>query len=166
MTAHVTDADKADAIFAVLSELDEGVGLTKAELEEETGFSSAQFRAGWYRLRRDLGNLALVEPHREDTIYRLSSDYSDGAADRYRLWQGKNTYRRLWSHLATLGQMARVATQTDPNDGENIRLAEYGLRDALAALKVEVRRAGQRADVPVEQIEAWLVDAEDIKVAV
>lgn len=142
----------ANQIFDALSSQGK---LTKAQIMEATGLSYHQFRAGWAFLRRSLGSLCVVENHGADSTYHLSNEGSI-EAEQYRYWQDQHIYRRLFSLRRTLGQMQEIARRTDSDDGDSLRVADLGIADALAAMKMELRRAGQRAEVPEKTVEAYL----------
>jgi len=146
------DEVKAQVIFDLLSQHGK---LTKFEIMELTGYSITQFRSGWTQLRRSLGSLAVVENHGERSTYHLSNEGSV-EAEQYRYWQDQHIYRRLWSLRTTLGQMMEIARRTDTDDGDSLRAADLGVADALASMKLELRRAGQRAEIPDKQVEAYL----------
>jgi len=143
---------KAQAIFNVLTVRGK---LTKLEIMAATDFSHSQFRMGWSHLRRSLGSLCVVENHGEASTYHLTNQPSL-EAEKYRLWQDKQIYRRLMSLRMTLRQQLEIALRTDQDDGDSLRTADYGLADAVASMKLELRRAGRRAEVPEEEVEAYL----------
>lgn len=143
---------KAQKIFNLLTVRGK---LTKLQVMEATGFSHSQFRTGWSHLRRALGSLCVVENHGEATTYHLSNQPSL-EAEKYRFWQDKHIYRRLFSLRMTMRQMMEIALRTDQDDGDSLRTADYGLADAVASMKLELRRAGRRAGVSEEDVEAYL----------
>ena len=149
---NLTHEDKAGRIFDALNEHGK---LTRVQIMELTGMTRGQFRNGWSYLRRQLGTIAIVDNHREATTYRLSNEPSI-EAERYRLWQDRTIYSRLWSLRATLRQMREIAKRTDEADGEALLAADQGIGDAIAAMKGEVRRAGMRAGVDETEVERML----------
>lgn len=155
--SYLSDEAKAEMIFAVMVD---GEAWHREAVMEQTGLSLNQFRAGWYHLRRSLGAIAVIDNHGIDTTYRLTYGYDDKAADRYRYWQDKGIFARMLSLMLTLGQMSIVARRTDSADGESLIVAMAGVRDAIAAMKGELRRAGVRSGAPIEQIDAWITTAE------
>lgn len=152
MTAPAAQEVSGNQIFDLLTSQGK---LTKFQIMEATGLSLSQFRAGWSFLRRSLGSLCVVENHGEASTYHLSNEGSI-EAEQYRYWQDQHIYRRLFSLRRTLGQMQEIARRTDTDDGDSLRVADLGIADALAAMKMELRRAGQRAEVPERQVEAYL----------
>lgn len=152
MTAPSADEVNAQVIFDLLSQ---GRKLTKFEIMEAARLSLSQFRTGWTQLRRSLGSLAVVENHGAASTYHLSNEGSV-EAEQYRYWQDQHIYRRLFSLRRTLGQMMEIARRTDDEDGNSLRAADLGVADALASMKLELRRAGQRAEIPEKQVESYL----------
>jgi hypothetical protein len=152
MKQPTSDEVHAGEIFDLLTQRGK---LTKFEIMEAAQLTLSQFRSGWSHLRRSLGSLAVVENHGEASTYHLSNEGSV-EAEQYRYWQDQHIYRRLWSLRTTLGQMMEIARRTDTDDGDSLRAADLGVADALASMKLELRRAGQRAEIPDKQVEAYL----------
>lgn len=131
------------------------VSLTRDQIMERTGLSLAQFRKGWQYIRRSLGSIAIVEPHREATTYRLTGETSP-EAERYRYWQDKHIYSRMTSLIATLEQMREVARRTDSADGANLYAALKSVTRAADSMQDEIRRAGIRAGNDEATVERYL----------
>jgi hypothetical protein len=146
------DQAAADAIFNALSKHGK---LTKYQVMEVTDLTISRFRTAWTHLRHSIGRLAVVENHGRDTTYQLSYEGSI-EAERYRLWQDKHIYSRLWSLRASLAQMLEIARRTDSEDGRSLRMADRGITSAIEAMALEIRHAGDRAEVPDEEVDGYL----------
>jgi hypothetical protein len=150
----VPDEEKAQRVLAALLP-DDGSRprLTMPQIENLTGLSPAQARRGWRLLRRVLQNVAVMEPHRQNSVYYLSEEFDDGTS--YLFWQAKHLYTRVVSARGTVAQLRQVA-ESIPGVGPSLSLTEANLSGAWANLTQLVRTLADQLGVPVEEVERFL----------
>jgi hypothetical protein len=154
VTGPVDDEEKARRLFGVLNQKPRP-RLTLGEIGERTGMSPAQVRKGWKKLRQTLGEqIAVMEPHREASVYYLSEEFNDGA--RYMLWQAKHLYTRIASAQLTVRDLHR-AGQHMPEAVRPLKQSDRNLGGALANIEQLLGTMGRRAGLTDEELDKMLV---------
>lgn len=158
----VTIEDKAERVLRALTA--EGhPKLTRPQLIEQTGLSSAQVSDGWRHLRgQPDGGMWIVEPHRHKTLYYLSEDVQPMLA--YMMWQARQNYSRTNSLWTSTRQLERHMAMVRPDNGLRTTAdnALKGLGDARGAFRSLVRSMGRELNIPDEKVEAMLFVPEGV----
>jgi AraC-like DNA-binding protein len=129
----LSNEEKVDRVFQALSG-DPRPKLSLRQLQEETGMSASQVKGGWHLLKRMLGTLAVVDLGRQNTVYHLSDEFTDGA--QYLLWQARHIYTRICSERATLMQLTTIS---DSQFAKPLVETEGNLGGAWANLRQLIR---------------------------
>jgi hypothetical protein len=147
--------EKAERVFGALMP-DDGTRprLTIPQLQVLTGMSRVQVRQGWKWLRETLGvSIAVMEPHREYSVYFLSDEFDDGVA--YLFWQTSNVYRRVVSARNTLRDLKR-ASEHLPEVANALEESEGNLSGVRSNLRQLLRELHERAGVSEDKLNAIL----------
>lgn len=146
--------EKADRVFQALRGGDK---LTRAELMERTGLSSAQVSQGWRYLRHQPdGHMWIVEPHRHKTLFYASAEAQPMLA--YMLWQARHAYRRTVSLWSSARQLNYNLVQIREGNGltATASTAMRSVADAQAGYKQLVRMFGSELGIADEAVEKML----------
>lgn len=153
MTAKVDDSEKAQRVFSLLNQVPRP-RLTIGDISSQTAMSPAQVRKGWGILRKTLGEqIAVMEPHREHSVYYLSEEFNDGA--RYMFWQARHLYARIASARYTVRDLLRAGDHM-PEAVRPLRQSEGNLVGAFSNIQQLLEAMGRRAGIPDEELERIL----------
>ncbi len=148
----LTDTEKAAKVFDVLAQ-DHRPRMSLAQIAEAAGISLSQAQQGWSWLRKTMPDLAIMEPHRQNTVYYLSDDFSDGA--RYILWQTKHLLARMMSDKDTVRQLSTLA-EGNPKRAQVLRKMARAL-DAVGLYAEElIITSGAEAGLDESELEKLL----------
>lgn len=153
-TEPVPDHEKAQRVFNLLA-AEPRQRLTIWEIADETGMSLAQTRKGWKLVRDLLGQLAVMEPHRENSVYFLTDDFDDGA--QYVFWQTRQVYSRVKSERRTLASL-QTATAHRADVQNVLAEAEANLAGTWSNLRQVIRALGVELKVDSAELAKILAD--------
>ena len=148
----LTNNEKAARVFDVLSQ-NHRPRLSLAQIAEEANLSVAQAQQGWTWLRRTMPELCIMEPHRQNTVYYLSDEFTDGA--RYILWQTRHMMTRMATDRHTVRQLSLLADVSTRRGRAIAKMAK--LLDSVDLFMAElIQASAEEAGMTEEEVDKLL----------